>query len=863
MMEDHTEHRTHSLRIPARESRLGEVRDFVTAICDEAGFDRRETANTKLAVDEACTNIIKHAYAGDSGEIEIRIQAEDGALRITILDHGQGFDWESVQTPDLHEYVEVGRKGGLGIFLMNRLMDGVHYESGEDVNRLVLVKSSRAAGARRFAFPRMPTWRHTLRMRHSLRASAIYFVGVLVTLFFLIRQQTAEIHAQRQETWLQVRMIARQLSHESVNLLVKADPYSVERATVTATITRLLQDHSAVRYATVVGRDSTVYADSRVERIFQTYQGVPGVRLSDEDDGGIWVRFASEGGEVLRDLAVPVGVRDIEGGAWHRLGEVHLGISEGMVEASIEDPRPITVLYMTVAYLVGSVVIFFMVNVLVKPIQSLTEGIRKIGEGSLEGRIDVSGPAEINAIAEAFNEITAKFRHAQSQVVEQERLQKEMQVAQEIQQSLLPKHHPEVTGYDLGTMYRAAKEVGGDYFDFIQVDDDALGIVVADVSGKGVPGSLVMTMIRTALRMEARGNLSARDVVARMNDFVTDDMKKGMFVTLFYVILDSRNRVISYASAGHNPMILYRSEMNETYFLNPKGFPVGINVGDEEHFRRSMSVEKIRLKKDDMLLIYTDGITEAMNEKRELYGEDRLIDAIKRLGGLHPQEFVRELEKDIKDFTGGIPQHDDITVVAVKEKMMADEVLGDFRQKLIDMVEVEGLSIAEACRRMRVSPSTYYRYRRRLDLYGNRGLMNKMLRKDETLRRVSVEDRRLVLDLIRMDPSLGATRIAREINRTKPPESRLTPKLVYEELRRLKLNNESLRTEYLRRTGRLSSGAQPGAETPAPAASPQALRDEELGGEGPGETDVAPAGVGAGGPPREDPRGGEDPEGAA
>lgn len=112
---------------------------------------------------------------------------------------------------------------------------------------------------------------------------------------------------------------------------------------------------------------------------------------------------------------------------------------------------------------------------------------------------------------------------------------------------LLPSDFPQVKGYDLASFYEAAKEVGGDLFDFVEVDEDTLGICVADVTGKGVPGSLIMTMIRTALRLEARGNKNPADVLSRVNRFVTDDMKRGMFVTMFYMVLDSRNRVIHYA----------------------------------------------------------------------------------------------------------------------------------------------------------------------------------------------------------------------------------------------------------------------------------------------------------------------------
>jgi anti-anti-sigma factor len=341
--------------------------------------------------------------------------------------------------------------------------------------------------------------------------------------------------------------------------------------------------------------------------------------------------------------------------------------------------------------------------------------------------------------------------------------------------------------------------VGGDYYDFVVVDEDTLGVVVADVSGKGVPGSLVMTMIRTALRMEARGNYSANRVMSNMNDFVTDDMKRDMFVTVFYVILDSKNRVISYASAGHNPMILYRAESEETFFLNPRGFPVGISLPDDDLFSRSIDVEKVKLKKDDMLIIYTDGVTEAMNNKREQFGEERLIECIKDGGKLPPQEFIDLLTKRIKEFTGDEPQNDDITVVAIKEKLMADDVLFGIRKKLLDLVELGGLTVAEACNKMNVSPSTYYRYRRRLRELGEEGLKNKKLRKEHEIKRLSYTQRMELLSLIEKHPEYGAKSISQSYDGAKEGEEHLSPSLIYQELKRMRLNNYQKRIDYLRR----------------------------------------------------------------
>ena len=120
-----------------------------------------------------------------------------------------------------------------------------------------------------------------------------------------------------------------------------------------------------------------------------------------------------------------------------------------------------------------------------------------------------------------------------------------------------------------------------------EVDKDTLGIAVADVSGKGVPGSLVMAMIRQTLRTESRGLKDAAEVLSRVNSFVVDDIKKGMFVTVFYLIIDTKTRSLNYASAGHNPMILYRASTKQTYYLNPKGFPIGVQLPEKDFFKKS------------------------------------------------------------------------------------------------------------------------------------------------------------------------------------------------------------------------------------------------------------------------------------
>jgi len=786
---------TFHLEIPADENNLSDVRDFIADICLRAGFSKRETNNTKLAMDEACTNIIKHAYGDRAGDIRIDVQAEPGSVEINIFDRGRPFEWSKVKDPDLQQYVEIGKKGGLGIYLMNRLMDDLDYSSSDAGNRLFMAKKAGSRAEPLFMSIR-PKWTATLRFKFALRAT-LGLLGLVVFLWIVqYVNQSRDVEGRRRQAWMDMAGFARTLETKAEPAVVLDDPYDPEYMELTDFLIERVQKMPAVRYARVVSGEGLTVASSDIDEFMNEYS--PPAGAAGMPSTGVWIE-REENGEAIREFHLPVKISREEGEGGSVFGRVVLGVSEDFIESGIYDPRPKTSLMLVGIFLVGVSLIYLLISVFVKPIQALTDGVRAIGEGSLEDEIEIEGPEEIGEIARAFNEITNKFRVAQQSVVEQERMQKEMQVAQEIQHSLLPGIVPSVSGYDIASLYRAAKEVGGDYYDFVSVDEDTLGVVVADVSGKGVPGSLVMTMIRTALRMEARGSHSAADVMARMNDFVTEDMKKGMFVTIFYVILDSKNRVISYSSAGHNPMILFRAETDETFFLNPRGFPVGISLPDESLFRRSIDVEKIKLKKDDMLVIYTDGVTEAMNEQREQYGEERLLSLIKRCGRMSPDEFIDALNEDIRDFTGGYPQNDDITVVAVKEKLMADDVLFGIRKKLLDLVDVEGLTVAEACARMKVSPSTYYRYKKRMTEMGDRGLKNKTLRSEHEIRRVSIEQRKELLGIIRDNPRFGAKRIADMFSEGRDEKDGLNASLVYDELKRMRLNTFEKRVEYLRR----------------------------------------------------------------
>jgi transposase len=282
---------------------------------------------------------------------------------------------------------------------------------------------------------------------------------------------------------------------------------------------------------------------------------------------------------------------------------------------------------------------------------------------------------------------------------------------------------------------------------------------------------------------------------------VTEDVRKGMFITIFLVVLDTRNRKISFSSAGHNPMILYRKEEDKTFFLNPKGIPLGINLPEGVSFEDNLGSENVRLKKGDMLVLYTDGITEAMNPQREQFGIGRYLEFIKDNCDLSPDEFTEKFSDELQNFTLDAEQNDDITMVVIKEKIEADQYIFARRKKLLDLVDVEKRSVAEACRLMNLSASTYYRYKKRHELYGDEGLLNKTLRVDDSPAQLTYQQRNQLLETIKQSPEFGATRLRKELETLGHRGPELDDKIIYGELVRLRLNTRRQRYDYSLRAG--------------------------------------------------------------
>jgi sigma-B regulation protein RsbU (phosphoserine phosphatase) len=234
-----------------------------------------------------------------------------------------------------------------------------------------------------------------------------------------------------------------------------------------------------------------------------------------------------------------------------------------------------------------------------------------------------------------------------------------------VQKQLLPAEPPLITGFECADYYQGAKAVSGDYYDFIPLGNGLWGFIVADVSGKGIPGSMVMAVTRTIVRLIAvRHQNRAADTLKETNRLIAKQIKRGMFVTSYYAVLDERTGQLTYASAGHNAMIIYRAATRKHELAAPKGIALGFNEGPI--FDKTIEEHRTVLQQGDAILLYTDGFPEAMNASNQEFGEERFNQMVGQLGHLDARSLIERLVAAVAKHRGDAEQSDDLTLIAVR-----------------------------------------------------------------------------------------------------------------------------------------------------------------------------------------------------
>src|SRR6266536_1192617 len=245
------------------------------------------------------------------------------------------------------------------------------------------------------------------------------------------------------------------------------------------------------------------------------------------------------------------------------------------------------------------------------------------------------------------------------QLIEKQRLETQLEVARQVQLQLLPPRDPQLEGFEISAYNFPTEEVSGDYYDWVRIYDDQIGVVIADVSGKGVPAALLMAFLRASLRAATHIGYAPHISMSKVNYLLWESIERNQFVTAFYGILDATNRTLAYANAGHNPPLLIAAD-GSPRFDERGGVPLGM-FRDTRYYEHYLTIAP-----GELLVLYTDGVTEATNPAGEEYGLTRMIEAVKRDKNLTARELIDSIHQDVVNWTDGAGATDDVTFFIIK-----------------------------------------------------------------------------------------------------------------------------------------------------------------------------------------------------
>jgi phosphoserine phosphatase RsbU/P len=361
------------------------------------------------------------------------------------------------------------------------------------------------------------------------------------------------------------------------------------------------------------------------------------------------------------NVVAPIG----EEGGELKGGAILVTLPTDQVQAAIREQTRMAMVVSGLVLLLGSVIAIYGAKTISRPIGYLTDMTRRIAGGDFTQRIEIAAKNEIGDLAGSFNEMTrrlnASIEHLKETTAAKERIESELQIAHEIQMSMVPKifpPFPDRSEFDLFATLVPAKEVGGDLYDFFFIDDDHLCFAIGDVSGKGVPASLFMAVTKTLFKATAGNGGTPGEILTRLNAEICRDNESCMFVTLFCGILNIRTGEVDYSNGGHNlPYYLRRAGVSS--LENAGGRALG--VAEQSPYVSGRMV----LQPGEGLLLYTDGITEAMDPSETLYSDQRLEQFLASNRGSSPRQIISDLVSDVRQFAGGASQSDDITGLAL------------------------------------------------------------------------------------------------------------------------------------------------------------------------------------------------------
>ncbi len=363
------------------------------------------------------------------------------------------------------------------------------------------------------------------------------------------------------------------------------------------------------------------------------------------------------GGSIVYDISIPLFHTVFQ----ERIGTARVGFSNKIIQQEVAKMTR-TISLIGLLFLGISILASIMLaSITIKPVKKLTRGAAIIGTGNLDHKIDINTTDELGLLANEFNDMTNQLKKAKEMEIESRIMEQQLEVAQEIQEGLNPMGFYNKEGVQIKGYTRAARGVGGDYFDYIDINTNKVGALISDVAGKGIPASLVMVMIRTVFTSYLnRGEVQCAGVVRAINDSLSAEFAIDSFATLFFMIYDRKRGELAFSNAGHGPLLCYRSSLKGCTVTKLDNVPIGI-MEDVEY-----SQAKVKMDPGDVVVMYTDGITEMRNANKEEYGTARLQKLIMEHNDKDANELVNTIVEDVEKFRGEVSPHDDMTILVLK-----------------------------------------------------------------------------------------------------------------------------------------------------------------------------------------------------
>lgn len=304
-------------------------------------------------------------------------------------------------------------------------------------------------------------------------------------------------------------------------------------------------------------------------------------------------------------------------------------------------------------------------------IHELFTGTERVREGDFTHRIRIDTKDQLGELAASFNQMTGSIEGLLLTAAEKKRMEEELRIARQIQMSLLPRGPHDVPGLGITALCVPAREVGGDYYDFFHLAEDRLGILIADVAGKGTSAALYMAELKGLVLALSQSHSSPRALLLEVNRIISENLDSRSFITMTYAVIDRRQATMTYCRAGHTPLVFMGGAGSSlgpgARVLTPDGMVVGLRFpGASEKFDELLEEARLDLTAGDVIVFYTDGISEAMNPASDLFGETRLSSIVEEHGHLESGELRERILREIEAFVDGADQHDDMTMVLVK-----------------------------------------------------------------------------------------------------------------------------------------------------------------------------------------------------